>query len=137
MRDIIVIGGSAGCFDPLRRIVHSLPQDFAATIFVVVHVAADAGCLLDGLLSRAGKLTASHPKDGEWIRSGHIYVARPDHHLIVEDRRVRGPEGAPENRHRPALDPLFRSAARGPGPRGNAGFVSGLVSDGSTGMRGG
>jgi len=134
MRDIIVIGGSLGCFDPLRRIVHSLPQDFVATLFVVVHVAADAGCLLDGLLSRAGKLTASHPKDGEWIRSGHIYVARPDHHLTVEDGRVRVQKGPRENRHRPAIDPLFRSAARVYGRRVIAVLLSGLSDDGSAGL---
>jgi two-component system, chemotaxis family, protein-glutamate methylesterase/glutaminase len=133
-RDIIVIGGSAGSFGPLRSIVQSLPKDFAATLFVVVHVAADAGCLLDPLLSRAGHLEASNPKDGERIGSGHIYVARPDHHLTLEDGRVRVLKGPRENRHRPAIDPLFRSAARIYGPRVVAVLLSGLLDDGSAGL---
>jgi two-component system chemotaxis response regulator CheB len=133
-RDIVVIGGSAGSIESLKTILSGLPPDFPASVFVVVHVPADYPSLLARLLSRAGPLPATNPPDLEQIRRGHIYVARPDHHLLIEDGRVRVQRGPRENRHRPAIDPLFRTAAREYGPRVIGIVLSGLQDDGSAGL---
>ena len=133
-RDIITIGGSAGCLDPLTMIVKSLPQNFPGTVFVVIHLSPDYSSVLDMLLARAGQLPASQPSDHELLRTGHIYVARPDHHLAVEDGRIRIQRGPRENRHRPAIDPLFRTAAREYGPRVIAILLSGMQDDGAAGI---
>lgn len=132
--DIIVIGGSAGSFEPLKTILASLPAEFPASILVVVHLSPDYPSLLENQLSRWSRLPASHPADKEAIRRGHIYVARPDFHLTVEPGRMRVLRGARENRHRPAIDPLFRTAARVYGPRVIGVVLSGWLDDGSTGL---
>lgn len=133
-RDIVVIGGSAGSIESLKIIVSSLPPDFAASIFIVVHVPADYPSMLPNVLSRVCPLPANSPSDQEQIERGHIYVARPDHHLFIEDGRVRVQRGPRENRHRPAIDPLFRTAAREYGPRVIGIVLSGMQDDGSAGL---
>jgi two-component system chemotaxis response regulator CheB len=129
-----VIGGSAGSFESLKAILGSLPADFPASILVVVHLSAEYPALLENQLSRWSLLPASHPADKEPIRRGHIYVARPDFHLTVEPGRMRLLRGPRENRHRPAIDPLFRTAARVYGPRVIGIVLSGRLDDGSTGL---
>ena len=133
-RDIVVIGGSAGCFPPLRAIIAGLPRDFPAAVFVVIHMSAESPSLLDRQLSRWGALSASCPFDGEAIQFGHIYVSRPDYHITLERGMIRIVRGPRENRHRPAIDPLFRSAARVYGRRAIGVLLSGLLDDGSTGL---
>jgi len=133
-RDIVVIGGSAGSIEVLQTIVHSVPADFPASVFVVAHVPSDSPTMLPTLLSKIGPLQATHPLSGERIRRRHIYVARPDHHLTIEDGNVRVLRGPRENRHRPAIDPLFRTAAREYGPRVIGVVLSGLQDDGSAGL---
>ena len=129
-----MIGGSAGSIQALETIVSNLPPDFPASIFVVVHMPAEYPSMLANLLSRVGALRASNPQDLESIRQSHIYVATPDHHLLIEDGRVRVQRGPRENRHRPAIDPLFRTAAREYGPRVIGIVLSGLQDDGSAGL---
>jgi two-component system chemotaxis response regulator CheB len=133
-RDIIVIGGSTGSIESLKTIVRGLPASFPAAIFVVVHMTADYPSVLAQLLAQFGSLPASSPPDQQTIEHGHIYVARPDHHLIILDGVVRSERGPRENRHRPAIDPLFRSAAREYGPRVIGVVLSGLQDDGSAGL---
>lgn len=133
-RDIVVIGGSAGSIESLKKIVASFPAGFPASMFIVVHMPADHPSLLAILLSQSGQLPASNPADLEQIQRGHIYVACPDHHLLIEDGRVRVQRGPRENRHRPAIDPLFRTAAREYGPRVIGVVLSGLQDDGSAGL---
>lgn len=133
-RDIIVIGGSAGSIEALQTIITSLPADFPASIFVVVHMPADYPSILAKVLSHAGDLPARSPADLEPIQRNRIYVARPDHHLSIEDGRVRVLRGPRENRHRPAIDPLFRTAAREYGRRVIGVVLSGLQDDGSAGL---
>jgi len=130
----VVIGGSAGSIQSLETIVSSLPADFPASIFVVVHIPADYPSMLPSVLSRVGPLQASGATDLEPIHHGHIYVARSDHHLLIDDGRVRVQRGPRENRHRPAIDPLFRTAAREYGPRVIGIVLSGLQDDGSAGL---
>lgn len=133
-KDIFVIGGSAGSIEALRAIVFGLPGNFPGSIFVVVHVAPNSPGLLSRLLSNSGALRATNPVDQERFHGGHLYVARPDHHLTIEDGRVRMLRGPRENRHRPAIDALFRSAAREYGPRVVGILLSGLQDDGSSGL---
>ena len=110
--DIIVIGASAGGLQALTEISGSLPKDLPAAIFVVIHTSPNNPGVLPAILERVGSLTASYAVDGEEIRPGHIYVAPPDHHLLVKLGTVRVPRGPEENSFRPAIDPLFRTAAR-------------------------
>jgi len=133
-RNIIVIGCSVGGVEALQQIVGGLPEKFHASLFVVMHVAPQSTSFLPDILNRAGHLPASHARDGEAIRSGHIYVAPPDHHLLIEDGRMRIKRGPKENRHRPAVDPLFRSAARWHGRRVIGVVLTGSLDDGTAGL---
>lgn len=135
-RDIIVIGASAGGIETLKGIVADLPADLPATIFVVLHTAPTGPGFLPQILARAGRLSATHARDREQIKRSHIYVAPPDHHLLVERgdylRVTRGPK---ENRFRPAVDPLFRSAAHACGTRVMGVILTGYLDDGTAGLR--
>ncbi len=133
-RNIIVIGASVGGVDALQRLVSGLPKDFPAAMFVVLHVPSEGASVLPEILKRAGELPASHPRDGDSIRTGHIYVAPPGNHLLIEDGRVRVMHGPKENRHRPAIDPLFRSAAAWYGPRVIGVVLTGAMDDGTAGL---
>src|SRR5262245_62239712 len=116
-RDIVVVGASAGGVEPLRAMARELEEDLPAAVFVVLHVAADQPSALAEVLDRAGPLPALAPEDATPIARGRIYVAPPDRHLMLEPRQVRVVQGPKENRHRPSVDVLFRSAARVYGPR--------------------
>jgi two-component system chemotaxis response regulator CheB len=111
-RDIIVIGASAGGIQALSEVVRGLPAGFPACLFVVCHVPSGGRSVLPQILSRSGPLLATHAADGELFHPGHIYVAPPDVHLSLEPGGcMRLSRTARENHHRPAVDPLFRSAA--------------------------
>jgi two-component system chemotaxis response regulator CheB len=133
-RDIIVIGSSAGGVNALQEIVASLPQDLNASIFIVQHVTPGAISLLPRILTYKGNLNAAHPADGEIIRQGMIYVAPPDHHMIIERDRILVKKGPKENRFRPSIDALFRSAAYSYGPRVIGVVLTGMLDDGTSGM---
>lgn len=133
-RDIIVVGASAGGQEALTRLVERLPAGLPAALFVVRHTPEESHSILPEILSRHGRLLASHARDGEPIRYGHILVAPPDFHMILEEGRVRLTRGPRENRSRPAIDPLFRSAARVYGARVVGVVLSGLLRDGTAGL---
>jgi two-component system chemotaxis response regulator CheB len=133
--DIIVIGASAGGVEALRQLVNDLPADLPAALFVVLHIPPQSPSILPYLLERAGKLKAEHPQDGARIEHGHIYIAPPDRHLLVERNLIRVTHGPKENRYRPAVDPLFRSAARAYGPRVVGVILTGALDDGTAGLR--
>jgi two-component system chemotaxis response regulator CheB len=132
--DIIVIGASAGGMEALRDLVRGLPPDLPAALFVVWHIPAYAVGVLPDVLTKAGPLPAAHARDGEPIEPARIYVAPPDRHLLVEPGRVRLTHGPKENHFRPAVDPLFRSAAIAYGPRVIGVVLSGALNDGTVGM---
>ena len=134
MPNIIVIGASAGGVQALREIVSPLPANFTAAIFVVMHVGANAPSVIPQILNGAGALPAEHASDGDRILPSRIYVAPPDRHLLIEPGRVRVTRGPRENRHRPAVDPLFRSAARSYGPRVLGIVLTGNLDDGTVGL---
>ncbi len=132
--DIIVIGASAGGVETLTRLVKALPADLPAAVFVVLHVSRHSNSALPKILSRAGKLPATHPRDGQAIVHGQIYVAPPDFHLLIREGSVHLVRGPTENGNRPAIDPLFRTAARAYGPRVVGVVLTGLLDDGSAGL---
>lgn len=134
-RDIIVVGASAGGVSALKEFVQFLPPDLNASIFIVLHISPYSPSQLPEILSRSGPLEATHPKDGEEIKRGHIYIAPPDHHLILEsDNRIAVKKGPKENRFRPSVDALFRSAALIYRSRVIGVVLSGLLDDGTSGM---
>jgi two-component system chemotaxis response regulator CheB len=131
--DIIVIGGSLGSIESLRELATGLPKTISASLFVTVHLLPYANSRLPRLLSMWGDLPAKHPKDREVIAAGKIYVAPPDHHLLVGSGFCRVVKGLKENNTRPAIDPLFRTAAVSYGPRVVAVLLSGMLDDGTSG----
>ncbi len=130
---IVVIGASVGGVDAIRALTAVLPADFAAAVFVVLHIGAHKS-ELPLLLNQQGPLRACHPRDGDPIRAGHIYVAPPDHHLLVEPGHVRLTRGPRENWARPAVDPLFRSAAQAYGAGVIGVILTGGLNDGTAGL---
>ncbi|HEX2726409.1 MAG TPA: chemotaxis protein CheB, partial [Beijerinckiaceae bacterium] len=133
-RDIIVIGGSSGATGPLKAILGAFPADLPAAVFVVLHIPTRSIGLLSTVASAAGPLPARQAEDGMPIERGNVYIAAPDHHLILSDGRIRLGRGPRENMVRPAIDPLFRSAAMTYGPRVIGVVLSGLLSDGASGL---
>jgi two-component system chemotaxis response regulator CheB len=134
-KDIIVIGASSGGIDALKLLVAELPRDLNASVFIALHVAPYSLGILPEILERAGPLSASNAEDWEKIEPGHIYVAPPDHHLLIEQPgHVRVTRGPRENRFRPAIDPLFRSAAHAYGPRVVGVILTGWLDDGTSGL---
>src|SRR5215471_8378521 len=132
--DIVVIGGSAGGVEAIKTIVAGFPPDLQAAVFVVLHTAAGYESHLPAILSRAGPLRATHALHGEPIALGHIYVAPPDNHVMLRSGYLAVQRGPKENGHRPAVDPLFRSAALVYGPRVVAVLVSGHLDCGTAGF---
>src|SRR4051812_13963699 len=133
-KQLVVVGASAGGIEALRAVVAGLPPDFAAPICVVLHTAPQSPGVLDAILSRAGPLPATNARDQERLVPGHIYVAPPDYHLLIEPGRVRVTKGPRENRFRPAIDPLFRSAAQVYGPAAIGVVLTGNLDDGTAGL---
>lgn len=133
-RDIVVVGASAGGVEALRALVGGLPADFPGSVFVVMHTAPDSPGVLAQILDRAGPLRAAHAANRERIHAGRVYVAPPDTHLLLEPGVLRLTRGPKENRFRPAVDPLFRSAAAVYGPRVVGVILTGGLDDGTSGL---
>lgn len=133
-RDIIVIGASAGGVQALCTVIEQLPPNLPAAIFVVLHISPDGYSALPAILARSGRLPSAHPADGETIRPGRIYVAPPDRHLAIKNGQVHLSRNASENGYRPAVDVLFRTAARAYGPRVTGVVLTGNLDDGTAGL---
>ena len=129
-----MIGGSTGGFEAFKRIVRELPPDLDASIFIVWHMSPNIRGILPEVLNKLNTIKAAHAYDNELIVSNRIYVAPPDHHLLIEEGRVRVTHGPKENRFRPAVDPLFRSAAYAYGKRVIGVVLSGGLDDGTAGL---
>jgi len=131
---VIAMAASAGGVEALMSVIGNLPADTEAAVLVVLHIAPVGPSVLPAIIGRHSRLPASQPADGEEMRPGHVYVAPPDHHLILEDDRLRVVRGPRENGHRPAADPLFRSVAFCCGTRCAGVVLSGALDDGTSGL---
>ena len=134
-RDIVVVGASAGGVDALQHIVAALPADYPGAVCVVLHIPPQAPSVLPRILGRATRLRCVAAEDGMDLHAGVVYVAPPDHHLLVVPGQIRVTRGPRENGHRPAIDPLFRSAARVYGSRVAGVVLTGNLDDGTRGLR--
>jgi two-component system chemotaxis response regulator CheB len=132
--DIVVVGASAGGVEALCEVARGLPPGLPASVFVVCHFPMAGWSQLPDILSRQGALLAGHARDGEPIYPGHVYVAPPNHHLVLGEGVVLLNRGPRENHFRPSIDPLFRSAARVYGPRVVGVLLSGALADGVAGL---
>jgi two-component system chemotaxis response regulator CheB len=133
-KDIVVIGASAGGMEALQKLVSRLPAELPASLFVVWHLSPGLKSILPSVLSKSGPLRSAHPQDGDRIEPGRIYVAPNDHHMLLEKGYIRITKGPKENRFRPAIDPLFRSAAYIYGPRVIGVVLTGALDDGTAGL---
>jgi len=133
-RDVIVIGASAGGVSALQEIVRGLPKNLPASLFIVLHVTPVARSHLPDLLSRASGLPATTAGPPVRFRPGRIYVAPPDHHLLLSGKEVWAEQGPRENRHRPSINVLFRSAAGALGSRVIGIVLTGIQDDGTAGL---
>jgi two-component system chemotaxis response regulator CheB len=131
---IIVIGASAGGIEAVSKLIAGLPSDFPAPIFVVIHVSPYSDSALPRIFSRAGALKAVHPSAGEKFSPGCIYVAPPDKHLLVKEGFIELARGPKENNYRPAIDVLFRTAARTYNSLVIGVVLSGSLDDGTAGL---
>jgi two-component system chemotaxis response regulator CheB len=134
-RDVIVVGASAGGVQALQQLAAQLPPELPASVLVVLHLMPQANSVLADILDRAGPLPATQARDGEHLERGHVYVAPPDFHLLLRGDAIHLSAGPRENGHRPAIDPLFRSAARAYGRRAIGVILSGTLDDGTDGLR--
>jgi two-component system chemotaxis response regulator CheB len=133
-RDLIAIGGSAGSSSALQSIVAGLPADLPASVFIATHIPSESSGYLAGALARSATLPVAEAIDGQPIERGRIYVAVPNRHLLVIDGTIRLGDGPRENLTRPAIDPLFRSAALSYGSRVIGVVLSGMLNDGAAGL---
>jgi two-component system chemotaxis response regulator CheB len=134
-RDVIVIGTSAGGLEALDQLIGQLPPDLPASIIIVQHM--DPGNSGEPLLRRLSRHQAFHPKlaeHGDRLKSGRIYIAPPANHLLIKARKILVTKGAAENRYRPGIDPLFRSAAVSHGSRVIGVVLTGMMDDGTAGL---
>lgn len=132
--DIIVLGSSSGGVQALPKLISGLPVDLQAAVFIVLHTRPDGPGFLPEIIRKTSALPVRHGVDGEKILQNRVYVAPPDHHLMVDGNRVRLVRGPKENRHRPAIDALFRTAAESYGPRVIGVILTGYLDDGTAGL---
>lgn len=133
-RDVIVIGASAGGFEALQTLVEGFPAELPAAVFITLHLHERSGSILPDVLSRAGPLPAANAVHGEAIRAGRIYVAPPDHHLVLKRDHVELSRSPRENLQRPCINIMFRSAAKAYGERVAGVLLTGLLDDGAAGL---
>ena len=132
--ELIVIGGSAGALQCLLQTVRALPGDLPAAVCVVIHTSPENPGRLPEIVQRATLLGCQYPQDSEVVRPCRVYLAPADRHLLVEPGRLRLTTGPRENGFRPAIDPLFRTAAAAYGPAVAGVVLSGSLDDGSYGL---
>jgi two-component system, chemotaxis family, protein-glutamate methylesterase/glutaminase len=133
-RNIVVIGASAGGIEALQQFLGALPKDLDAAVLIVLHTSNHADSLLPAIMGRVCPLPVIHPEDGARIQRGRVYIAPPDFHMIVEGDLLRLIQGPRENLHRPAIDPLFRSAAASHGKKVIGVILTGSLDDGTAGL---
>jgi two-component system chemotaxis response regulator CheB len=131
---MIVIGSSAGGVTALKELLQTFPKDIPATVFVVQHLSPDSESFLGSILNKVTKIPVVVPADMEPVRQGHIYLARPDHHMVIEDGHILVRKGPKENRFRPSIDVTMRSLAYAYDGRVTGIVLTGRLSDGTSGL---
>jgi two-component system chemotaxis response regulator CheB len=134
VKDIVVVGSSAGGVEAVSLVLEGLPSDSMAAVFVVQQTPGHSPSELAMMLNRRSKIPVAIPKDGETIQPGRVYLAPPNQHLIVKRGSICLGNGPKENRSRPAIDVLFRTAAHAYGPRVIGVILSGVLNDGTSGL---
>jgi len=132
--DLVLVGASAGGVEAVRSLLSGLPYNLPAAVFVVLHMPSHVPSVLPKILAKNTRLLVKEAGDAEAIKRGTVYVAVPDHHLVVDEGGVRLTYGPKENLHRPSIDQLFRSAALAYGPRCVGVVLTGARHDGTAGM---
>lgn len=133
-REIVVVGASAGGVEALQTLIGGFPASTSASVFVVLHIPPDATSKLHEVLAAKSALPVEPARDGAPILPGRVYVAVPDRHLLIESNSIRVTRGPRENRARPAVDVLFRSAAYYKGSKTIGVILSGNLDDGTAGL---
>src|SRR5436305_12982230 len=134
-RDIVVIGTSAGGLQALDTLIGQLSTDLPASIFIVQHMSPEnTGFALLHRLAKYKSFRCALAVDGEKFKRGRVYISPSDNHLLIKADHVLVTKGARENRYRPGIDPMFRSAAATHGPRVVAALLTGMLDDGTAGM---
>jgi two-component system, chemotaxis family, protein-glutamate methylesterase/glutaminase len=131
---VVVAGASAGGVEALVALVRTLPANFPHPVLVVLHVSPSGTSILPAILARACQLPVSAPSDGDHLDPGHVYVAPPDCHLVVDDGHLRLTKAPRENGHRPAIDPTMRSAVQSYDGATFGIVLSGSRDDGTAGL---
>jgi two-component system chemotaxis response regulator CheB len=134
-RNLIVIGCSGGGLQALKVLVSSLAVDLPASVLIVQHMLPDTESFLPDILTREGSLPAKAIRDGEIFEPAYLYLAEPDHHLVVQGQRLKLTHTAREKRSRPSIDALFRSAAAEHGRRVIGVILTGNLDDGAAGLK--
>jgi two-component system chemotaxis response regulator CheB len=134
MRGVVALGASAGGVEALTQVAAGLPPDLPFAVFMALHMPPSAPSVLAKIIDRCGPLPAVSPSDGDRLEAGRIYVGMPDRHLLVSDHRIMLSEGPTENRHRPAINALFRSVALNFGQYAVGVLMSGVLDDGVLGL---
>jgi two-component system chemotaxis response regulator CheB len=135
IKNIIVIGASAGGFKAVTQLVDNLPAGLPVAIFIVIHMSKQSQAPV--IVQSLQKLTSYKCQvaaDNEDIKAGYIYLAPADQHLLLKTDKMRLLHGPHENRWRPSIDVLFRSAAASYGSQVTGVILSGLLDDGTSGM---
>ncbi|RZA20554.1 MAG: chemotaxis protein CheB [Proteobacteria bacterium] len=134
LEKLILIGGSAGSITSVTEIIRRLPAHLNAAICVTIHIPSTSESYLPAIFEREAQMKVKHAEDGEMLLAGTVYVARPDLHLLIQGGMIKLARGAKENRHRPAIDPMFRSGARSFGQNVLGILLSGYLDDGAAGL---
>jgi two-component system chemotaxis response regulator CheB len=133
-RNVVVIGASAGGIEALQRVIGALPADLDAAVAVVLHLAPGLSSHLHQILGRVARMPVAMAMEDAPLLRGRVYVARPDHHLLVEGDWIRVTQGPEDHRQRPAIDVLFRSAAEAYGECTVGVLLTGMLYDGTSGL---
>lgn len=134
-RDIIAVGGSAGSLDVLKALLRALPDDLPASVLIVWHSNPSDRSFISEILSEYSSLPVAYATDGEKLSTGRVYLAPPDQHLLLGEGHLHLRRGPRENNFRPAVDPLFRSAALYRSSRVIGVVLSGYLDDGASGLK--
>ena len=133
-RDVLAIGTSAGGVEALLFLAKHFSREFPAAVLVTIHLPSHSRSELDGVLMRAGSLPAQFARDGDVVSNGHIYIAPPNRHLLLDGERLALGTGPRENNARPAIDPMLRSTAVCCSGRAIGVVLTGSLGDGASGL---